>query len=160
MPRSLDAFLAILLLAALVTLAAKLTRAPDALNGAARVIDGDTIELGGQRLRLLGMDAPELDQLCQQAGRPYRCGEVARDSLRALARPGVNCAVSGRDRYGRGLAVCQAGGQDLGRALVVAGLAVAYGRYEAEERMAASRRVGLWAGEFERPSEWRKAHPH
>lgn len=159
MPRHVDWLLAALALAALVVVGMRLKAPADAVSGQARVIDGDTIELGGRRLRLAGMDAPELSQLCERAGTTYRCGEAAREALRDLVRQGIQCTVSGQDRYGRGLATCTAGGPDLGGLLVRSGMAVAYGRYEAEERHAASLQLGLWAGRFERPAEWRKAHP-
>ena len=122
------------------------------------MIDGDTIELDGRRLRLAGLDAPELAQTCERAGQVYRCGEVSKDALRQLARDGLTCRISGHDRYRRDLATCEAGERDVGRVLVLRGLAVAYGRYDGEEREAKQRGVGLWAGRFERPTEWRHAH--
>lgn len=160
MTKGVDALLAALLLAALVILAVRITPDHEELSGTVRVVDGDTLELNGRKLRLSGMDAPELGQTCERGGQSYRCGEVARETLRNLARHDVKCQVSGRDRYGRGLAVCLGAGDDLGRALVRSGWAVSYGRYGGEEREAAARGTGLWAGRFERPSEWRKAHPH
>jgi endonuclease YncB( thermonuclease family) len=158
MPRHVDWLLAVVALAALAAVATRLKSPSEILAGQTRVIDGDTLELGGRRLRLAGIDAPELDQSCERGGGPYRCGEVAREALRNLARAGVSCAISGQDRYGRGLATCTADGLDVGQRLVRAGLAVAYGRYEADERHAASLGLGLWAGRFERPADWRKAH--
>ncbi|NNM72023.1 thermonuclease family protein [Enterovirga aerilata] len=159
MLRRLDGLIATLVLVALAIGAVSVRREPERLAGDVRVVDGDTIELGGRRLRIAGIDAPELRQTCERGGELYRCGETAREELRRLAGPGLTCRVAGRDRYARDLAVCEAGGRDVGAALVSAGLATAYGRYEAEEREARRRRLGLWAGTFQRPAEWREAHP-
>ena len=160
MLRRIDGLLAALILAALLIGAVLLGRRPEILAGHARAIDGDTLELGGTRLRLVGMDAPELDQTCDKDAGAHRCGEAAREALRGLiGRAAVECRISGRDRFGRGLAVCQTLGEDLGRILVARGLAVSFGRYEAEERQAERLRLGLWDGRFDRPSEWRRAHP-
>jgi endonuclease YncB( thermonuclease family) len=158
MLRRIDGLLATLILVALAIGAVSLRREPERLSGAVRVVDGDTVELDGRRLRLAGLDAPELAQTCERGGQVYRCGEVARDALRSLASAELDCRIAGHDRYRRDLATCEAGGRDVGRVLVLRGLAVAYGRYEAEEREAKQRSVGLWSGTFDRPSEWRQAH--
>ena len=157
--RQIDGLLATLLLVALAIGALVLRPTPERLEGAARVVDGDTVDLGGRRLRLAGLDAPELAQTCERAGQVYRCGEAARDALRDLARAGLTCRTASRDKYGRDLATCEAAGRDVGAVLVSRGLALAFGRYEPEEREARLRSAGVWAGRFERPSEWREAHP-
>jgi endonuclease YncB( thermonuclease family) len=90
----------------------------------------------------------------------YPCGEEARRELVRLVAAGpIACEVHGHDRYGRRLARCTVAGRDLGAALVASGLAVSYGGYAAEEAEARRNRAGLWAGAFQRPSEWRKEHP-
>lgn len=156
---SLDAVVAIALAAGLVGIA-MLLRAED-VAGAVRVVDGDSLELAGRRIRLTGIDAPELGQACERRGAAYRCGEVARDALRELAGAGTaSCRITGTDRYGRALAVCTVRDDDLGAALVRRGWAVSYGAYRTEESEARSRRLGLWEGTFEPPSEWRRRHPH
>jgi endonuclease YncB( thermonuclease family) len=157
--RRIDGLLATLLLVALAIGVFMLRPQPERLEGAARVVDGDTVELGKRRLRLAGLDAPELAQTCERGGQVYRCGEAARDALRDLARAGLICRTASRDKYGRDLAICEAGGQDVGAVLVSRGLALAFGRYEREEREARLRSAGIWAGRFERPSAWRDAHP-
>lgn len=127
------------------------------LDGPVRVVDGDSLELGGRRIRIRGIDAPELAQLCHRGTVSYRCGETAREALREMARTGaVGCRSTGQDRYGRALATCRVGDTDLGAAMVLRGLAVAYGAYEAEERQARARGAGLWAGRFDPPAEWRR----
>jgi len=132
-----------------------------------RIVDGDTIALDGQRIRLLGIDAPELKQQCQDTkGNPWHCGARARDMLLgmlAAAASPVSCRITGQDRYKRLLGRCYAGteeaGLDVQRALVRSGLAVAeYTRdYLAEEDQAQSGKLGLWAGEFVRPKDWRQS---
>ena len=134
------------------------------LAGRVTVIDGDTLEMRGERIRLFGIDAPERGQTCQtREGRAWRCGTEAARELDLLARGRtVTCEARDTDRYGRTVAVCIAGGVDLGSALVASGHAVAFRSYskiyvQAEEAAKAAHR-GLWAGEFEMPSEWRKTH--
>ena len=129
--------------------------------GSARAIDGDSLRLDGQELRLEGLDAPELRQTCRDAaGRELACGREAQRALAAmLARGEVTCAISRPDRYGRGLARCRQGGTDINAALVRAGHAVAYGDYGALESEARAAGRGIWATRFERPQDWRRAHP-
>jgi endonuclease YncB( thermonuclease family) len=83
----------------------------DDLTGSARVIDGDTIAVGFQHVRLQGIDAPETDQVCLDAqGERWTCGLAARERLSAhIAGRAVRCASRGEDRYGRMLATCSAG---------------------------------------------------
>jgi endonuclease YncB( thermonuclease family) len=133
--------------------------------GFASIVDGDTIRIRGERIRLVGMDAPELHQTCRDAsGRDWSCGSAARGRLAALvASSTVTCSPTGHDRYGRTLAVCTSStGGDLGGTLVREGLAVAYFGlgYKMAEIGARLGGRGLWAGDFERPQQWRKAHKH
>ncbi len=128
------------------------------VEGRAHATDGDTIRIGDERLRLKGIDVPEMRQMCSRAGRSYLCGEAARDALVSLMlNEELRCRSSGRDRYKRLLVYCTAGGIDLNRRMVEEGWAVAYDREYRDEEAAARRRgAGLWAGEFERPQEWRR----
>jgi endonuclease YncB( thermonuclease family) len=133
------------------------------------VVDGDSLRLGRESIRLKGIDAPELRQTClDDAGREWRCGQAAKSRLAALAAAGaVSCTARGHDRYGRTLATCAAGDvADLGEALVREGLAVDYGGfhslfsgYSAAEREARAARRGIWAGTFEPPQDFRRRHP-
>jgi endonuclease YncB( thermonuclease family) len=156
----LDYVLTIVLLGLLAVLAARLDRiATRTEQGTATVNDGDTITLGQERIRLRGIDAPEYTQTCQRNGTDYACGRMARQALIGLiGGRAVSCTGWQRDRYGRLLGDCRAGDVDLNRALVAAGWAVAYGGYEAEERKARTAKVGLWAGSFDQPQDWRRAH--
>lgn len=134
--------------------------------GPARIIDGDTLEISGQRVRLAGIDAPETEQACMRNGQPHPCGRESDNSLRALFYERIAwCHVSGVDRYRRAVAQCSVPGlSDIGEAMVRAGYAVRYpqydtaGRYTAAEAEARRERRGIWAGKFEMPWIWRKEH--
>ena len=117
----------------------------ETIAGAARAADGDTLTLGGYRIRLIGIDAPEMAQACRRDGAAWTCGTAARARLAELLKRGVvECRASGTDRYGRTLARCLSGEDDVGAVLVREGLAVAYGGYEHEE--AWRRRSGAGSG--------------
>jgi endonuclease YncB( thermonuclease family) len=146
--------------ALLAALLASLVPDPAAspVSGRAIAVDGDTLRLDGRRVRVLGIDAPELEQSCTDAaGAAWDCGKAARDFLAGVLRGAdVVCEPQGRDRYGRMLARCRAGGADIGESLVKAGLAVAYGDYLVDEGVARAGRKGIWAGRFVAPSTWRR----
>lgn len=156
-----DIALALLVLGA-VALAgayAPLLREAETLRGTARVADGDSLILDGERVRLEGIDAPELTQTCTRAGADYPCGREAREALaRLVAGRAVSCESRQHDRYERVLATCVAGGVEVNRAMVEAGWAVAYGDYHDAEAAARQAGRGLWAGAFERPQDWRRIH--
>ncbi len=99
------------------------------VTGQASVIDGDTIEVHGTRIRLHGIDAPESGQLCDIGGKRWQCGKDAANVLSGLiSRRRVTCQEHGRDRCGRVAAVCRVQGEDLGAWLVGNGRAPAYRR--------------------------------
>lgn len=133
--------------------------APEPLTGTLRASDGDSFHYGAERIRLLGIDAPELEQTCMAPGHgTWPCGEAARDQLARLLRDGVTCAREGRDWYGRVLARCNAAEHDIGSALVANGWAVAVDDYWTEEQAARGKKLGIWAGSFMLPKQWRDAH--
>jgi endonuclease YncB( thermonuclease family) len=129
------------------------------LIGAAQAIDGDSLRLLGEELRLEGLDAPEYRQSCtERSGREVDCGRTARRALQTLmARGLVTCEIGRIDRYGRGLARCRQGETDINATLVRDGHAVAYGGYRSEEAQAKAAGRGLWALQFEQPETWRHA---
>lgn len=135
-----------------------------AIEGKPRVIDGDTIDIGGERIRLQGIDTPESRQRCRdERGAEYDCGHDATDALRRLIghAPVRRELEPSRDRYGRALGGCfTASATNINRWLVKEGLALAYrkysSRYVSEEGMARARGVGLHRGEFVRPWDWRR----
>lgn len=142
-------------------LAAGCSRHPKQVAGKASVVDGDTLEIVGHRVRLEGIDAPEASQLCNIDGKRWRCGQQA-----ALALDDwidgriVVCDVSGVDRYRRLLGRCVVGAADVQQWMVNQGFALAYRRYSkryvsAEDSARAARR-GMWAGQFDAPWDWRR----
>jgi endonuclease YncB( thermonuclease family) len=156
----MDVVLAVAVLALLALVAARLEKF-STINplGVAKIADGDSLELAGERIRLRGIDAPEFNQTCRRGATAYPCGRQARTALRQLTDGRqVSCQGWERDRFGRLLAICTAGGIELNRQQIADGWAVAYGGYGAEEAQARAARRGIWAGDFERPSEWRMTH--
>ena len=158
--RLLDYGLTTIILGLLILLAARLDRVETRqTQGAAIVNDGDSITLGTERIRMRGIDAPEYTQTCRRNGADYACGTLARQSLvRLIAGRPVTCSGWQRDRYGRLLGDCKAGGTDLNRGQVEAGWAVAFGDFESEEATARAAKVGIWAGTFDQPQDWRDSH--
>jgi endonuclease YncB( thermonuclease family) len=130
------------------------------LVGRAAVVDGDTLRLGATRIRLLGLDAPELDQTCTDAsGSDWACGRQARAFVAGLLdQSPVTCLPAGHDRYRRVLAHCRIGDTDLGGAIVAAGWAVAEVEYAAASAAARAAGRGIWASRFESPADWRRTH--
>ncbi len=135
----------------------------ETLTGVVSVIDGDTLKIRGQRIRLHGIDAPESRQLCETAeGQRWRCGQQAALALAdMIGRRQVNCTVRDTDRYGRFIAVCRQDGVDLNGWLVREGWAVAYRRYSRDyiraETEARTARRNIWSGRFDMPWDWRRA---
>ncbi|MDE2103652.1 MAG: thermonuclease family protein [Patescibacteria group bacterium] len=139
---------------------------PRELIGNAAAVDGDTIRLGGARVRLWGIDAPESLQTCQDGlGHPWACGAAATATMRGmLARDSVvTCVARDRDRYGRLVALCKNGAGDLGLRMVALGMAIDWARYSHHfyrdaQDAAREVRAGIWAGTFEEPAQWRREH--
>lgn len=132
---------------------------PSTVAGYGDPIDGDSLWVGRDEVRLKGIDAPEWRQACEKDGSRWDCGAAARDELvRAIGDDEVTCAIVERDVYGRMLGRCTAGGRDLNAQMIASGMAVAYGEYESEQAVARAERRGLWAGAFEEPRDWRREH--
>jgi len=148
------------LFAALALLLPSLASAAD-ITGAAKIREADTIQIGNSRIRLAGIDAPSVDQLClNNKGDRWTCGVAARDELiRHTEGRNWTCHVGQTDRRGRSLARCEVDGEDIQRWLVRSGWALAYTRfsrdYEADEAQAREAKVGMWQGAFIAPWDWR-----
>lgn len=131
------------------------------IAGVASVIDGDTIEIHGQRIRMFGIDAPEGGQLCiRPNGERWRCAQQSSLALAdRIGRSTVRCKQRDIDRYRRVVAVCFKENEDLNRWMVANGWAVAYRRYSvdyvADEDAARRKRINMWSGDFEMPWNWR-----
>ncbi|WP_299911420.1 thermonuclease family protein [uncultured Paracoccus sp.] len=122
-----------------------------------RVVDGDTFDLDGLRIRINGIDAPEFGQHCGD----WDCGQAALEQLDALISAGtVSCEALDQDKYGRTIARCDVDGQDLGDAMIAAGLARAFMRYSDDyvgaEETARVAAVGIWQGDYETPWDFRE----
>jgi endonuclease YncB( thermonuclease family) len=150
----------IICVVAVLTPAVATAQATSVLTGTAHVIDGDTIVVAGEHIRLEGIDAPERKQTCQREGKAWACGSVATRTLRGLISDRmVLCRAVGRDAYSRVLAVCSAGQVNLNAAMVRSGFALDFRRYSsayiADEAAAKANRAGMWSGTFVPPWEWR-----
>jgi endonuclease YncB( thermonuclease family) len=130
----------------------------DDLFGQASVVDGDTLEIHGTRIRLWGIDAPESTQLCRgEDSLQYRCGAKAANDFDAFigGRP-VSCTPISLDQYGRTVATCSVNGTDLGQWLVSNGLALDWpnysrGMYDKFQREAEHAGRGIWSGSYVAP---------
>ena len=135
---------------------------PASIAGVASVIDADTLDIGKQRIRLTGVDAPESGQKCLDAKQKFvRCGSIAANALDAwINRNPVTCVIEDKDRYGRFVGKCSVRGQNMQEWLVTNGYAVAYRAYSTvyvpAELKARQAKAGIWAGEFIEPWDWRQ----
>lgn len=131
------------------------------IAGTAHVVDGDTLYLDQVKVRLHGVDAPETDQVClDSAGKTWACGIAARDALALkIGHAQVTCESKDKDRYGRIVALCRVGGEDIDKWLVREGWALAFVRYSQDyledEHFAERQHAGMWAGAFINPWDWR-----
>jgi len=162
LPKKRPALLIILLAVWIYVPAAFAASEPGYLTVTA-VSDADSLRAGQLRLRLHGIDAPELRQTClDSAGQPYKCGQSAADFLRSMIEIGteIQCRHLDTDRYKRWVVKCFHNGEDIAETVVRAGWALAYRRYaqdyiEAEKQAERARR-GIWQGSFTRPEIWRR----
>jgi endonuclease YncB( thermonuclease family) len=135
---------------------------PAAISGYPRVISGDIIIIHGRRIRLFGIDAPDSNQTCKDADdKDYDCGWKATVALvDHIAGGTVSCRSRGVDRFRRTVAVCRLGAEDLNAWMVAQGWAVAYPYhshdYVLQQYMAKMDKLGIWAGSFLMPWEWRQ----
>lgn len=148
----------LLIVLGLVPLAA----AAEGFGGLVRVIDGDTFDVGEVRVRLHGIDAPELGQICTNPdGETWDCGTWVAEEVRArIEGREARCEAVEKDRYDRTVARCAVVGQDVGRMLVADGLALAYRKYsmayDLEEKAAVVAGRGLHEVLMARPEDHRR----
>lgn len=138
------------------------TMAQPSVTGRASVIDGDTLEIAGVRIRLHGIDAVESAQQCSKNGAAYPCGRQAANALASfLGQRTVNCTRKDTDRYGRMVAECKVSGENINAWLVSSGWAMAYIEYGgaiylAQQNAAKAAKRGIWAGTFQAPWDYRR----
>ena len=140
------------------------------ISGKALTIDGDTIKIKNKKIRLHGIDAPEIKQLCQRTflsififsfQENYKCGEISKKKLEKYVKNNIiKCKVEGIDRYKRILGTCYKNTININSRMVRNGYAVAYKKYSKKylsaEREAKREELGLWKGKFDMPWDWRK----
>ncbi len=138
--------------------------------GFPKVVDGDTIYIENYKIRLEGIDAPEMRQKCKKPflrimffnfQKNYYCGQISKKQLnQKIGNKVVKCILLGKDRYKRYLAKCFKGTINLNRWMVRNGFAIAYRKYSKlyilDENLAKEEKLGLWRGTFLKPEKWRK----
>lgn len=140
------------------------------IEGVPSVTDGDTIKINGNKIRLFGIDAPEVKQSCKKPFisfsfynlyKKYNCGVISTEKLRdKVSNKKISCLISNKDRYGRFIGECFYNKLNLNSWMVKNGYAVAYLKYSkkfvAQENQAKKNKLGIWQGPFINPWEWRK----
>jgi endonuclease YncB( thermonuclease family) len=127
-----------------------------------KVVDGDSLEIDGRRIRLEGIDAPEYGQMCFDGlGNEYDCGAESTNYLKMLIKNRyVNCDFLRKDTYSRDLSICYADGVNLNKAMVLSGWAVSYNYgsegFRNEEKQAKEAQRGMWRGKFMKPELYRR----
>ena len=140
------------------------------ISGIAKVIDGDTIKIERNKIRLFGIDAPEKKQKCKKPwlsisfltfNSNYQCGVISTNKLKSKINDKfIMCKFNNKDRYNRFIAECYKDKTNINRWMVLNGYAVAYRKYSkkfvSDENLAKTDKLGLWAGTFKMPWDWRK----
>ena len=129
--------------------------------GKAKVIDGDTIHIYKNKIRLHAIDAPETNQTCNKNNKVWNCGIESTKFLKKLiGKNNIECITTGKDQYNRFIGVCFKNNLDLNSEMVINGWAIAYRYYSKdyikEEEEAKQQKKGIWSGEFEEPYLFRK----
>ena len=145
------------------------------ISGKASITDGDTIKIKSNKIRLIGIDAPEIKQKCTYEKKDYSCGQISKEWLElfvSITDSNVTCLYTEKDRYKRILGICFLGDKnsdaikdklksfELNSMMVRFGHAVAYRKYSSQyvedENYANLNKYGIWKGKFEYPWDWRR----
>ena len=140
------------------------------IKGIAKVVDGDTIKIKNKKIRLLGIDSPEIKQKCKKPylkivfftfSKNYNCGAVSKLKLKQyINKKNVKCIFNSKDRYNRLIADCYINEKNINSWMVRNGYAIAYRKYSEkyilDEKYAKKNKLGLWEGSFVEPEIWRK----
>jgi endonuclease YncB( thermonuclease family) len=144
----------------LITLFCQKTYAIEII-GFSKIIDGDTIHISSNKIRLEGIDAPEMKQKCKKSQKEYFCGIVSQIKLKEkINNNQVKCISSSKDKYQRYIAICFIKDINLNKWMVRNGYAISYKRYSKkyvpDEDFAKRNKLGVWSGFFMEPEKWRK----
>ena len=143
------------------------------IYGVPRIIDGDTVHINNKKIRLEGIDAPEIKQKCKkpylkistligfELNKNYTCGVTSKTKLiNRINSSKIKCISLSKDRYKRYLATCYKDKINLNKWMVRNGYAIAYRRYSKDyvkdEKYAKENKLGMWKGSFITPEKWRK----
>ena len=141
------------------------------ISGEAVITDGDTLKISSNKIRLSGIDAPEIKQTCKKnfidfgffsLNKNYFCGELSKKELSKFTNNHtIFCKVEDKkDFFGRYLGTCFKDKININSWLVKNGYAVAYRKYSKnyieDEKIAKKNKKGIWQGGFQMPWEWRK----
>ena len=133
----------------------------ETIKGNPIIIDGDTVNIGNNKIRLHGIDAPETKQKCTKNNVEWNCGIQSTKFLKKLiGNEQIQCVTNGKDRYKRYIGICYKNNIDLNSQMVINGWAIAYRYYSLdyikEEEQAKLNKIGIWSGEFIEPYLFRK----
>jgi len=133
----------------------------ESIVGKATIIDGDTIHIGNNKVRLYGIDAPEINQTCTINKIIWECGFESSQALESIiSEKEVQCEIVDIDRYKRFVAICFVKNINLSQYMVLSGWAIAYLYYSDDfiddEKIAKKNNVGIWQGKFQEPYLFRK----
>ncbi len=127
-----------------------------------KIIDGDTIILNSEKIRLYGIDTPEIKQTCtDNYGHTYLCGVKAKLELeKIIGSRKVSCIKKTKDRYKRSISIFYVDKNDINSLMVKRGWALAYRKYSKkyvkDEAIAKLNNAGMWSGKFIAPWKWRR----
>ena len=133
----------------------------ESIKGRATIIDGDTIRIGKNKIRLYGIDAPEINQTCTINKIIWECGIDSSQALESIiSEKEVQCEIVDIDQYKRFVAKCFIKNIYLNQYMVQNGWAVAYRYYSDDfindEEIAEKNKAGIWQGKFQNPYLFRK----
>lgn len=142
------------------------------IYGKPKIIDGDTLHINNNKIRLHAIDAPEINQTCTKNKIIWNCGIRSTNFLKEIIDgKKISCKRKEKDKYKRDIGVCYKWQKnflwrkstdiiDLNREMVLNGWAIAYRYYSLdyvnEEEIAKKNKIGIWSGEFEEPYLFRK----